>query len=583
MPATTVKPRYAEASQPKKSGAVFTPPRLAAFVAQQMLQLAHAGFASQTRLQVLDPAVGDGALLHALLAACPQEWLARMQVTAFDTDDNSLQQAQQSLRKAYPRVHFTFQQHDFLQWYLHQRSLPVEICTSFDLIIANPPYVRTQALGAQKAQVLAQAFGLSGRVDLYYPFLLAIAELLSTCGIAGLITSNRFMTTRGGQDIRAALRQRFHLHHVWDLGDSKLFAAAVLPAVMLASKAANSSQSEVETDFTSLYSTAKCDATQKVEDIFAGLHHADGSVLEVPDGRQYLLRQGLLATAKADANTNISAAQQAQAVWRLGNVQTEAWLACVERHTWGNFGKLGKIKVGIKSTADPVFIRRDWDTLPGGKPELLRPLLTRYEARRFRAQSAPRGPSAILYPHQLDAHGRRQAVDLREYPLSANYLYQHYARLAGRTYLQEAGRAWYEIWVPHDPQAWQDPKLVFIDIAQEPSFWLDTSGALVNGECYWLRAAENSNPEHLWLALAVANSSFICAWYDHRFNNKLYAGRRRFMSQYVEQFPLPDPSLPNSQALIDIAKRLHAAPEQQTQWMPELEARVWAGFGQCIF
>ena len=39
--------------------------------------------------------------------------------------------------------------------------------------------------------------------------------------------------------------------------------------------------------------------------------------------------------------------------------------------------------------------------------------------------------------------------------------------------------------------------------------------------------------------LAVANSSFIVRYYDPAFHNKLYAGRRRFMTQYVKQFPLP--------------------------------------------
>ena len=40
--------------------------------------------------------------------------------------------------------------------------------------------------------------------------------------------------------------------------------------------------------------------------------------------------------------------------------------------------------------------------------------------------------------------------------------------------------------------------------------------------------------------LAVANSTFITKYYDAVFHNKLYAGRRRFMTQYVAKFPLPD-------------------------------------------
>ena len=41
------------------------------------------------------------------------------------------------------------------------------------------------------------------------------------------------------------------------------------------------------------------------------------------------------------------------------------------------------------------------------------------------------------------------------------------------------------------------------------------------------------------MALAVANSSFIEKLYDAKFNTKLYSGKRRYQTQYVEQFPIP--------------------------------------------
>ena len=121
--------------------------------------------------------------------------------------------------------------------------------------------------------------------------------------------------------------------------------------------------------------------------------------------------------------------------------------------------------------------------------------------------------------------------------------------------------------------------MVFVDIAERPTFWMDTSGGVVNGECYWLKADDPAKQELLWLALAVANSRFIEAFYDRRFNNKLYAGRRRFITQYVEQFPLPDPSLPNSQALVRLAKALSLGPGEHAELERELERRVWSAFG----
>ena len=95
----------------------------------------------------------------------------------------------------------------------------------------------------------------------------------------------------------------------------------------------------------------------------------------------------------------------------------------------------------------------------------------------------------------------------------------------------DAGREWFEIWVPQDPDRWVAPKLVFRDISEKPTFWIDTTGGIVNGDCYWLAAEKAEDTDLLWLACAVANSAFIEEFYDHRFNNKLYSGRRRFITQ----------------------------------------------------
>jgi hypothetical protein len=223
-----------------------------------------------------------------------------------------------------------------------------------------------------------------------------------------------------------------------------------------------------------------------------------------------------------------------------------------------------------------VFIRTDWDDLPARKrPELLRPLTTHHIARRFRAEQAQMRWQ-ILYPHE-SVQGERRAAALEHYPRSGAYLEQHRSTLASREYVLEAGRKWYEIWVPQDPAAWDKPKLVFRDIAEEPTFWIDTEGTIVNGDCYWLICDDPAQTDLLWLAVAVANSTFITTFYDCQFNNKLYAGRRRFITQYVEKFPLPDPLGELGKAIIHFAKKIyeHTPSAQADAMQKELDAMVW--------
>lgn len=562
--------RYQNVNAKKANGATYTPENLARFVAERIVE--NADFEGRTTLSILDPAIGDGSLVVAVLEVLRTKSTASITVRGFDTDDRALDEADRRIRLAFPQALIELTRCNFLDFVIENADADTSAPslnlsheqTSFDLIIANPPYVRTQIMGSARAQLLAKTFGLAGRIDLYQAFLLGVARVLGPHGTAGIIVSNRFMTTKGGAALRAALRQRFDLRQVWDLGDSKLFGAAVLPAVIVARGMACRSGDEPR--FTSIYEVNDEPRTQATDPIEALDHEG---VVQIEDGRRFSVRHGALARSADEGD-----------VWRLSNTSGNEWLATVERHTWNLFGRIGKIRVGVKTCADKIFIRHDWDSILGAdKPELLRPLTTHHTAGRFRS-IPPKQVRAILYPHEI-AQGNRQAIPLDRYPKSRAYLETHRSVLESRTYVLEAGRLWYELWVPQDPQAWSAPKLVFRDISERPTFWIDLDGSVVNGDCYWLAAMRSDETDLLWLATAVANSTFAEMFYDSRFNNKLYAGRRRFITQYVELFPLPDPALPLSKQIVADAKAIYALDHSPTAEDMEaaLNERVWQSFG----
>lgn len=570
MDANTKPRRYASVSEVKAGGATYTPTHLAEFVARRILD-AHDDTPTTEPLNILDPAVGDGELLLALLRGLPRGTSRHIHVFGFDTDADALDIARRRISHEFGNVQLSLINDDFLR-VVGQSCAPQaqaslfqqDVLTRYDLVIANPPYVRTQIIGADEAQRLGTLFGLSGRVDLYHAFVAAIARVLKPTGTTGVIVSNRFMTTRGGGALRAILREAMTLRHVWDFGDTKLFDAAVLPAVIVAN--GSSARSASQPSLTTIYETRE-PATQVAATVFDALE-LNGAV-KVEAGRTFRVEQGLL-----------SAVSEATTVWTVSNEATSEWLSTVLKNQWATFGEIGHIRVGIKTTADSVFIPKDWSVAyVDGRPELLRPLTTHHVARRFRAKQAA-SQREVLYPHEV-VNGVRRAVRLDEYPNSKAYLEAHREKLQAREYVISAGRQWYEIWVPQDPSAWSKTKLAFRDISEEPTFWLDTAGSVINGDCYWMIAKAGKSEDLLWLAAAVANSKFMTAFYDRVFNNKLYAGRRRFITQYVEQFPLPDPALEASIRLIAIAKQLHEsdAPERCDSEIAELETLVWSAFG----
>ncbi len=559
--------RYSGTAPKKRTGVTYTPEPLARFVARSLVGVFPHGPKSR-QLHLLDPAVGDGALLLALVRELRLRGHHQLCVHGFDTDGDALRIAQNRIREDSDdrSITISFQQRDFLEFVVSDAAQQGQLFSrapfAADIVIANPPYVRTQILGAEKANALSAAFGLSGRVDLYHAFILGITALLKSGGLLGVITSNRFMTTRAGAAVRRCFVDNYQLKKIWDLGDTKLFDEAVLPAVVLAARSP--------------------DGTGTLPVPFERIHSISGAasagtaknILELLSGRT----SGDLCTRMGEFELvagQLAYGPRSDGVWRLSSAEHDNWLSQVEANTYCTFGDISKIRVGVKTTADSVFIRRDWDAIEKKQqPEsaLLLPLVTHKETRRWRLLAGADAPR-ILYTHRT-MNGKRAPIDIAEFPRASVYLEQHRNRLEGRAYVIAAGRQWFEIWVPHDPSAWARPKLVFRDITEAGEFLIDTEGHVVNGDCYWMEAKNEDQEELLWLAMAVGNSSFALDFYDHKFHNKLYAGRRRFMTQYVEQFPLPHPHSANGRKLVDLAKKLYFAVDSKPELVAELEAEV---------
>jgi|GEM_PF-72262 len=518
--------RYSDESVEKSNGVVYTPSELAAYVANQMV----ASYPCiKNKFFVLDPAIGDGELIIALLNSLSSRFdNPDIVVVGYEINGDIINQTKQRIIKSYPNAQVLIENKDFLD------LVNCENNQEYDFIIANPPYIRTQILGAEKAQKIASLVGLDGRVDIYYAFLVFAEQMLSHNGIAGFITSNKFMTIKAGSAVRKHMVYSTDMLRLIDFGDTKLFSASVLPCVIIFRK----KQNPVETIYTSIYESKECQPEQLLDNIFEGLDTS--KVVGIHDGRKFEIVTG---TLQADVDGS---------PWRINTASRNLWLEKVENNTIKRFGDLGKIRVGIKTTADNVFIRQSWEQ-EEHPPELLRPLITHRNAGQISSDN--QSFWEVLYTHTT-INGKKIAYDIEQYPNAYRYLSTHREQLEGRTYVKKANRNWYEIWVPQNPASWNNRKIVFRDIADTPQFWLDETGAVVNGDCYWFDIFENVTEDEIMLALAVSNSEFIERYYDVCFNNKLYSGKRRFMTQYVEQFPLPSCESKEAQEAIHAVKEI---------------------------
>ncbi|HRZ36514.1 MAG TPA: methyltransferase domain-containing protein [Candidatus Paceibacterota bacterium] len=564
----------------KANGIHYTPPLLAAYLAEQVMKGLIAGRTPIGEIAVLDPACGEGELLKAIVDAAPHTWRARLRLTGFDMDENALARTRSLLEDSgvasvdlhaedflshVDRIEGASQM-DFLRPPVRREQI------LFDAAISNPPYVRTQILGSVSARELAARFDLTGRVDLYHAFVKAMTLLLREGGILGLLTSNRFLTVQSGYSMRDWLASQFRLRRLVDLGDTKLFDAAVLPAIVVAERTSSAGPQNCE--FIRVYESPQSGAPDGREEL---------SILDVLDGTYSGLVQAGGTRFRVETG-KLRIAADSRTPWAMHSRGVDAWLAQVKANSACVFADVARICVGIKTTADSVFVRDDWESLPSSQrpePELLRPLVTHHLATRWHLPENTVRARQVLYPYVRNAT-ERQPVDLADYPCARAYLLKHRERLESRSYVTGAGRRWYEVWVPHRPSDWTHPKLAFPDISESNKFFLADPGWIVNGDCYWTKLLPGKDWSWLMLMLAVANSSFALTFYDTVFHNKLYSGRRRFMSQYVSRFPLP--KMTRAQGVVDFMPSVLAAARRENslelaRLERDLDALVWEAFG----
>ncbi|MDR1760499.1 MAG: N-6 DNA methylase [Fibrobacter sp.] len=551
----------------KNSGATFTPTALADFLSDKILRYFD-GFPE--KCTILDPACGDGALLTSIAKKINNTF--DFELRGYETNIEYLIEAKNNLSLYLSENQYEINHCDFLEVAMPRANDLFFTCSNHeftDVVIANPPYVRTQILGAEKSQQIAKTYNLKGKIDLYYPFLIGMTNALKKGGIIGVITSNRYLTTKSGAEIRKFLIENYDILEVIDLGDSKLFDAAVLPAILIGRKKTSKRQLSTPCHFTKIYEEfqlSKNGNISKIHSVYDILKQENSALYTVDDGRVFNYSVGLLKHSHIKTD-----------IWQMTNDDENKWIEQIQKNTAFYIGDKFKVRIGIKSCADNVFLNENWGKeFISSEKKLFRPLISRENIERWTCSTGEY--SKVLYPH-YSANGKRAVYDLSQFPKAEQYLNKHRKQLEARDYVIQAGRRWYEMWVPQNPELWKFPKLIFPDISVGALFSYDESGAIVNGNCYWIVAQIDNEKELLLLIQGVANSSLMAQYHDLCFNNKLYSGRRRYLSQYIEKYPIPDPSSVFSKRIIEIVKLLNDKCSLKKELEKELNDCVNKAFG----
>jgi adenine-specific DNA-methyltransferase len=187
----------------KNKGVVYTPPEIRRYIAEEIIITKHVP-------RIIDPACGCGAFLVSASQIIYKKYklsykdIYNKYIWGCDIDSHSIDKCKillellcfQNEGKVY-KCKFNFIEGNALE------LLSQEVfCGKYDVVIGNPPYVRSKNIEKNIKKTFEKWDVVSGNVDLYIPFYQLGIELLNKNGTLGYISPNTYLQSVNGRALR---------------------------------------------------------------------------------------------------------------------------------------------------------------------------------------------------------------------------------------------------------------------------------------------------------------------------------------------------------------------------------------------
>jgi hypothetical protein len=375
----------------------------------------------------------------------------------------------------------------------------------FDIMIANPPYVRQEEIKEFKPALKRSYVTYTGTADLYVYFYEKSLRLLNSNGVMSFITSNKYFRAAYGEKLRQLLSRNTRLDQIIDFGDAPVFDATNYPCiVVLEDQPPNGNTLRA-------LSWKPGDSIDTFEKIFnENSFRIDQSEL-TPDGwrleKPDVLR--LLDRLKATGRT-------------LGEY--------VNRHIYrGLLTGLNEAFVVDRKIRD-FLIREDKSSA-----EVLKPFLRGRDVKRWHAEFSDQYlihiESSENRKHEWSDKPSKQAEKIfaETYPAIHDWFKPFRAKLIKR---DDQGNYFWELRSCAYSENFQQTKILYQEIATYQAFAYDRSGAFSNNKTFLIPLDD--------LALLGLLNAKITWWFLNQVCSKLQGGALAMQTPYVFQIPIPD-------------------------------------------
>ena len=426
----------------------------------------------------------------------------------------------------------------------------------FDIVLANPPYVRMEKIDNEDELSYGEAFPevRASRADLLVYFYARALQILRPGGWLSFITSNKFMRAGYGAGTREHLPTSLRIQRVIDFGDLPLFEAngkaiAAYPAVIIGSRSDDAAEHALKVaDLAGPIRKTLSDDNLKInpESVRGALEDLDGLLakVEISDFPQVMLKKdGWILEDPA----------LVRLFGRLMNQGVPLREFVKDRLYMG-------VKTGLN---DAFVIRQDKrDELVEDDPrsaEIIKPWLRGKDIKRWKADSSGR---YIIFANR--------GIDIDRHPAIEAHLRWF------RNDLEKRATAhlhpWYELQQPQEGiyQEFSAHKIIINNVLKFPNFSYDESGAYMSNACFFMVPPSPATT-------AVLNSSMGSSLLIRQCT-LLQNGYIQVFIQFLEQLPIPHLSQEIDQELSKHVETLASnanAPDIES----EIDSLVFDAYG----
>jgi len=418
----------------------------------------------------------------------------------------------------------------------------------FDIVLANPPYVRQELIKDQKPRLKA-AFPevYTGTADLYCYFYARAVQLLRPGGMLAFISPNKWFRAGYGANLRKYLAATCRVASITDFGELPVFqAAATFPMIFVAQRTAPLSAPAPPLLGAGGTSAPGATFTQ-VKSLAA----------PYPDVLALLRRDGQVLPADAIRGAD----------WTLTDAVSSDRLRKMEKAGIPLGEYVNKqLYRGLVTGFNAAFYiddakKSELIIANSLSAEIIKPLLVGDNVRRWRTEQ------------KKWVIATNVGIEIERYPAIFAYLSGFQQQLEDRW---DKGKHWWELRSCVYYSAFEKSKIVYPDIGKEPRFTLDARG------CYLDATATCIGSSDLYL-LGLLNSPTVWSYIAEKcsvLGDAGAGGRIRLKTFYVERIPIPNASDAERAAIAALVQHcLDARGVGCEVWEAEIDSLVAALYG----